>query len=113
MAISFNKFARGLLTSVLTITFFIKKWAFERFATIRFAVADILKNLDSHNSFDIGNRALAIRSAILNSDPNEIVLIAGKGHEKFQDVNGKQIHFDEKLILKKIVQKSMFLLILF
>ena len=63
---------------------------------------DILKNLDNHNSFDIGNRALAIRSAILNSDPNEIILIAGKGHENKQIYKNKIIKTSDKQIVKKI-----------
>ena len=50
------------------------------------------------------NRKDAIKIGVNLMKTNDILLIAGKGHEKFQDVNGKQIHFDEKLILKKIVQ---------
>ena len=50
------------------------------------------------------NRKDAIRIGVDLMNTNDIFLIAGKGHEKFQDVNGKQIHFDEKLILKKIFQ---------
>ena len=50
------------------------------------------------------NRKDAIKIGVDLMKTNDILLIAGKGHEKFQDVNGKQIHFDEKLILKKIVQ---------
>ena len=50
------------------------------------------------------NRKDAIKIGVDLMKTNDILLIAGKGHEKFQDVNGKQIHFDEKLILKKIIQ---------
>ena len=66
---------------------------------------DILKNLDNRNSFDIGNRALAIKSAILNSDPNEIVLIAGKGHENKQIYKNKIIKTSDKQIVKKLKLK--------
>ena len=48
------------------------------------------------------NRKDAIKIGVNLMKTNDILLIAGKGHEKFQDVNGKQIHFDEKLILKKL-----------
>jgi len=51
------------------------------------------------------NRKDAIKIGVGLMKTNDILLIAGKGHEKFQDVNGKQIHFDEKLILKKIAKK--------
>ena len=63
---------------------------------------EILKNLDNHNSFDIGNRELAIKTAISNSDPNEIVLIAGKGHEQKQIYKNKIIKISDKQIVKKI-----------
>ena len=52
------------------------------------------------------NRKDAIKIGVDLMKTNDILLIAGKGHEKFQDVNGKQIHFDEKLILKKIINNA-------
>ena len=39
-------------------------------------------------SLNIGNRILAIKKAILNADPGEVVLIAGKGHEDKQIYKG-------------------------
>ncbi|TDO99043.1 UDP-N-acetylmuramoyl-L-alanyl-D-glutamate--2,6-diaminopimelate ligase [Marinomonas balearica] len=42
------------------------------------------------------DRRNAIEHAILSASSNEIVLIAGKGHETYQDVNGVKYHFDDK-----------------
>ena len=45
---------------------------------------ELIKNIKNKNYFNIGNRAKAIKKAILNAAPNEIILIAGKGHETKQ-----------------------------
>ena len=42
------------------------------------------------------DRREAIREAITMANPGDIVLIAGKGHEKYQEVNGVKHHFDDK-----------------
>lgn len=43
----------------------------------------------------ISDRARAIRQAVLTSDANDIVLIAGKGHETYQEVAGVRQHFSD------------------
>ena len=49
----------------------------------------------------IENRKEAIRTAVLMSQPKDIILIAGKGHEKYQEVNGVKHPFDDKKILQE------------
>ena len=49
------------------------------------------------------NREDAIRYAVDSASPGSIVLVAGKGHEKFQDSNGKKISFDDFSILQKLL----------
>jgi UDP-N-acetylmuramoyl-L-alanyl-D-glutamate--2,6-diaminopimelate ligase len=44
----------------------------------------------------IADRREAINTAIHLSRPGDIILIAGKGHETYQEVNGVQTHFDDK-----------------
>jgi UDP-N-acetylmuramoyl-L-alanyl-D-glutamate--2,6-diaminopimelate ligase len=44
----------------------------------------------------IGDRATAIRSAILQAQPGDGVLIAGKGHEDYQILGTEKIHFDDR-----------------
>ena len=49
----------------------------------------------------IRDRALAIRTAILNARAGDIILLSGKGHEKYEiDAKGKH-PFDEKMIAAK------------
>ena len=62
----------------------------------------ILKN----KGFNIGNRALAIKKAIQNSEPKEIILVAGKGHEEQQIYKNKILNTSDKKIIKKINIKS-------
>ena len=45
---------------------------------------------------EIGNRQEAIRLAISNLKPNDILLVAGKGHETVQEVNGKVYEYSDK-----------------
>ena len=58
--------------------------------------------LKGSNYFNIGNRSKAIKEAILNAEPNEIILIAGKGHENYQDYGNKIISISDKEIIKKL-----------
>lgn len=49
----------------------------------------------------ITDRRQAIKTACKFSDTGDILLIAGKGHENYQEVNGKRIHFDDLVEVKK------------
>lgn len=44
----------------------------------------------------IADRREAIKTAVMLSQPGDIILIAGKGHEKYQDIKGVKHHFDDK-----------------
>ena len=57
---------------------------------------------------DIGNRKQAIKKAILELESNEILLIAGKGHETTQDYGSKIINFSDKDTVKKIIKSKNF-----
>jgi UDP-N-acetylmuramoyl-L-alanyl-D-glutamate--2,6-diaminopimelate ligase len=45
------------------------------------------------------DRKQAIKTAISMAKPEDIVLVAGKGHEKYQEINGVKQHFDDKEVL--------------
>ncbi len=68
---------------------------------------DIIKGLKNSNVIEIGNRKKAIHSSIKNSSPNEIILIAGKGHETYQDFGSKKIFFSDRKVVKKIKLKAI------
>ncbi|HEY9165161.1 MAG TPA: UDP-N-acetylmuramoyl-L-alanyl-D-glutamate--2,6-diaminopimelate ligase [Candidatus Kryptonia bacterium] len=47
------------------------------------------------------DRSKAIQEALRLARPNDIILLAGKGHENYQDINGVKHHFDEREEVKK------------
>jgi UDP-N-acetylmuramoyl-L-alanyl-D-glutamate--2,6-diaminopimelate ligase len=49
----------------------------------------------------IENRMEAIRTAAALALPGDIILVAGKGHEKYQEIKGVKYPFDDKQILKE------------
>jgi UDP-N-acetylmuramoyl-L-alanyl-D-glutamate--2,6-diaminopimelate ligase len=51
------------------------------------------------------DRKEAILSAVDLAKAEDIVLVAGKGHEKYQDINGVKFPFDDKLILEEAFKK--------
>jgi len=59
-------------------------------------VADILAGFAQADAVIVQrDRAAAIARAIGEAGPNDIVLIAGKGHEPYQEINGVQHSFDD------------------
>ena len=49
-------------------------------------------------------RQEAIEWAIRNAQPGDVVLIAGKGHETYQEVNGVRMPFDDRLIAQSVLE---------
>ncbi|MCL1822325.1 MAG: UDP-N-acetylmuramoyl-L-alanyl-D-glutamate--2,6-diaminopimelate ligase [Prolixibacteraceae bacterium] len=56
---------------------------------------------DSARTISITNRREAIKTAVHMARPGDIILIAGKGHENYQEVNGVKHHFDDKEVVKE------------
>lgn len=50
------------------------------------------------------DRARAIKRAILQASDDDIVIIAGKGHEDYQEINGQRHHFSDVEEAKKVLQ---------
>ena len=65
---------------------------------------EIIKSIKagiSKKNYDvIENREEAIKSAIKNSKDHSIILIAGKGHEDYQEIKGTRIHFSDREVAK-------------
>ena len=53
----------------------------------------------------IENRRSAIAYALSVAEPDDIILIAGKGHENYQEINGTRYHFDDKEIVKELLKE--------
>ncbi|MBQ0084254.1 MAG: UDP-N-acetylmuramoyl-L-alanyl-D-glutamate--2,6-diaminopimelate ligase [Clostridiales bacterium] len=54
----------------------------------------------------IENRKKAIRYAIENARENDIIVLAGKGHETYQILKDETIHFDEREVIKEILAEN-------
>lgn len=54
---------------------------------------------NKRKTLTIADRKEAIKTACHLAKPGDIILIAGKGHEKYQDINGVKYHFDDKEVL--------------
>ena len=52
----------------------------------------------------IADRREAIKTAVSLAQKEDIVLIAGKGHEKYQDINGVKYDFDDKKVLNEMFE---------
>ena len=50
----------------------------------------------------ITDRKEAIRKAIGMASKGDIILVAGKGHENYQEIKGVKHHFDDKEVLTEI-----------
>ncbi|MGX9987339.1 UDP-N-acetylmuramoyl-L-alanyl-D-glutamate--2,6-diaminopimelate ligase [Soonwooa purpurea] len=51
----------------------------------------------------IPDRKEAIKMAIKFAEPKDIVLVAGKGHETYQEINGVKHHFDDKEVIRELL----------
>ena len=63
-----------------------------------------LKKEDMMKTVAIVDRREAIKTACLLAQKGDVILVAGKGHENYQDVKGVKHHFDDKEELRKIMQ---------
>lgn len=66
------------------------------------------KGVEAHNYkklLRITDRKQAIKTACQLAQPNDIILIAGKGHETYQEVNGVRHHFDDMETVKEILEQ--------
>ena len=65
-------------------------------------ISEILKGIRNKKNYEvIENREEAIKKGIEISKPGDIVLICGKGHERYQEIKGVRNHFDDKEIVEK------------
>ncbi len=68
-------------------------------------IADMVAGLDPTQrriTLQVTDRKEAIRAAIMMAKENDVILIAGKGHEDYQDVKGVKSHFDDREIVREI-----------
>jgi UDP-N-acetylmuramoyl-L-alanyl-D-glutamate--2,6-diaminopimelate ligase len=54
----------------------------------------------------ITDRREAIKYAITHAKPKDIIILAGKGHENYITFKDKTIHFDEREVVKEILEET-------
>ena len=55
---------------------------------------------------DIIDRKEAIRYAIMNAEEGDVIILAGKGHEDYQEIKGRKHHMDERDLVKEILEEE-------
>ena len=60
-----------------------------------------LSEADKPHTLSIVDRREAIRTAALIAKPGDVILIAGKGHEDYQEIKGVKHHFDDKEVVSE------------
>ena len=75
-----------------------------RFEEPQDIINDMLAGLtaeDMRKVISIVDRREAIRTACMMAQPGDVILIAGKGHEDYQDVKGVKHHFDDHEVVRE------------
>ncbi len=76
-----------------------------RFEEPQDIINDMLEGLDSRQMkkvISIVDRREAIRTACMMAQKGDVILIAGKGHEDYQEIQGVKHHFDDKEVVRDI-----------
>jgi UDP-N-acetylmuramoyl-L-alanyl-D-glutamate--2,6-diaminopimelate ligase len=71
-------------------------------------IDEMMEGVDAANykkALSITDREQAIKTAVAMAEPNDIILIAGKGHEKYQEINGVRHDFDDLQTIKELFTK--------
>ncbi len=70
-------------------------------------IADMQKGVKGVNHvLSITNRKEAIKTAVYLATDNDVVLVAGKGHETYQEIKGERHHFDDKEVLTEFLNNK-------
>jgi UDP-N-acetylmuramoyl-L-alanyl-D-glutamate--2,6-diaminopimelate ligase len=73
--------------------------------------AQIIKDMEQgvnvvakRKCISIADRKEAIKTAVSLAKKEDIILVAGKGHEKYQEIKGVRNHFDDKEVVKEMFE---------
>lgn len=72
-------------------------------------LADMEAGLDEQmraNTLSIADRREAIRTAVALAAPGDVVLVAGKGHEDYQEIKGVKHHFDDREVVAEALKQK-------
>jgi len=80
-----------------------------RFEEPQAIIDDMLAGLDQKQMkkvISIVDRREAIRTACMMAQKGDVILIAGKGHEDYQEIEGVKYHFDDREVVREIFAQS-------
>lgn len=63
-----------------------------------------LNTTGKRKAISIADRKEAVKTAVSLANDGDIILVAGKGHEKYQEVNGVRNHFDDREVLMEMFE---------
>ena len=69
-------------------------------------IKEIVAGITKSNYLAIENRVEAIKLALGMAEEGDVVVLAGKGHENYQEVKGVKHHFDDKEVIREIFDLS-------
>lgn len=71
-------------------------------------IADIVSGIEKTDGeyVTIPNRKEAIAYAIHNGRPGDVIVLAGKGHETYQEIEGKKYPMDERVLIQEILEED-------
>ncbi len=80
-----------------------------RFEDVNDIINDILTGMKKTDGkyVVIPDRRQAIKYCIENAGRGDIIVLAGKGHEDYQEINGVKYHFDEREIVRGIIDGKL------
>lgn len=74
---------------------------------------DIIRDMEAglddemrRRTLSITDRREAIRTALMLAKPGDVVLVAGKGHENYQEIKGIKHHFDDREVVLEIMKSK-------
>ena len=70
-------------------------------------IADIVTGIEKTDGIyvTIADRKEAIKYAITHGEPGDIIVLAGKGHEDYQEIKGQKYPMDERVLIKEIMEE--------
>lgn len=67
-------------------------------------IGDIVRGMRGHRHVTVPDRREAIYLAIQHAEPRDVILIAGKGHETYQEIKGVRHEFDDREIVRRALR---------
>ncbi len=79
-----------------------------RFEEPQDIINDMLAGLNAQQMkkvLAIADRREAIRTACMMAEKGDVILVAGKGHEDYQEIKGVKHHFDDKEVIREMIRE--------